>query len=194
MKNKTKKIIKILSILLLVILFQTMGYTYAKYIAGDQGTGYAEIAKWGFEIVKDGQETKTVQLLDTTDKQTLVNGKIAPGTSGMITVELDASATEVDLNYTLEFTNEQNKPDNMFFTYEGKQYQSLNAIGEIIGRINYNSGVKVKPINIKWTWGYETGTTDEQKAANDIIDTQNANKIVQYTFDIVATATQAESR
>ena len=194
MKNKTKKIIKLLSVLLLVVVLQTMGYTYAKYIAEDQGTGYAEVAKWGFEIVKDGQETKTVHLLDTTDKETLVNGKIAPGTSGMITVELDASASEVDLEYVLEFTNEQNKPDNLFFTYQGEIYKSLSSIGEIIGRINYDSELKTKSINILWRWAYETGGTDEEKAANDIIDTQNANMITEYTFDIVATATQAASR
>ena len=76
MKNKTKKIFKIISVVLLVILLQTMGYTYAKYVTQETGTGQADVAKWAFQIQKEGEQTKTVKLLDTTNKKTLVNGKI----------------------------------------------------------------------------------------------------------------------
>ena len=165
MKNKIKKISKLLFVVLLIVLLQIMGYTYAKYIASDQATGEAEIAQWSFKIEKDG---------------------------GTIKIILDASGSEVDLDYSLQFTNEKNKPANLFFTYAGNQYSSLDEIGEILGNIPYDAIEQKRNIVLLWRWGYETGTTDEAKAANDIIDTKDANSITEYTFDVVVTATQSK--
>ena len=190
MKNKVKKTIRLLSTLLLIVILPIMGNTYAKYIAGESGGGQAEIAKWGFEIVKEGQQTKNIQLINTIDRGSLVNGKIAPGTSGTISIDLDGSKSEVDLEYILEFNNEQNKPNNMFFVYGGQRYSSLAEIGPIEGYIKCNSETKTRNITIRWQWEYETGAKDEEKAANDIIDTQNANTITEYSFDFVETAYQ----
>lgn len=192
MKNKIKKISKLLFVVLLIVVLQIMGYTYAKYIASDQATGEAEIAQWSFKIEKDGEETKNIKLVNTTDPGTLVNGKIAPGSSGTIKIILDASGSEVDLDYSLQFTNEKNKPANLFFTYAGNQYSSLAEIGEIVGNIPYDAIEQKRNIVLLWRWGYETGTTDEAKAANDIIDTKDANSITEYTFDVVVTATQSK--
>ena len=83
MKNKTKKKVGIAClILLLLLVVNTIVFTYAKYITTEKASGHAEIAKWSFEIVKEGEETKTINLIDTAYKHTLVDGKIAPGTSG----------------------------------------------------------------------------------------------------------------
>ena len=60
MKKKTRKIITLTFAILLVILVQAMGITYAKYITTEKGNGQAEIARWSFEIVKDGQQKKNV--------------------------------------------------------------------------------------------------------------------------------------
>lgn len=190
MKNKTKKIIKLLSVLLLVVVLQTMGYTYAKYLTTENGTGQAEIAKWGFEIVKDGEQTKTVKLVNTINKDTLVKGKIAPGTSGTILISLDASKSEVDLDYDVKFANEKNKPNNITFTYSGVTYKSLSEITTINGKIKYYDPDRVKNIEINWEWPYETGLTEEEITRNDALDNQAANNITEYTFDIVATGTQ----
>lgn len=65
MKNKTKRTIVITCEILLVILVHMMGVTYAKYIAFEKGNVKAEIAQWSFEIVKDGEQTKTINLGDT---------------------------------------------------------------------------------------------------------------------------------
>ena len=192
MKNKTKKIFKIISVVLLVILLQTMGYTYAKYVTQETGTGQADVAKWAFQIQKEGEQTKTVKLLDTTNKKTLVNGKIAPGTAGIINIVLDGTGSEVDLEYKLEFANEQNKPQNMLFSYDGKNYSSLSEIKTITGNIKQSETTKTAEIIIYWRWNYETGTTDSEISTNDQIDTQDAKVITEYTFDIIATGTQCE--
>jgi len=181
-----------LTVVLLIVLLQSMGYTYAKYISQEKGTGQAEVAKWAFEISKEGQQTKNVKLINTTAKDTMINGKIAPGTSGIMKITLNGSDSEVDIDYTLKFANEQNKPNNITFTYEGQQYKSLSEIMTIKGTIKHDSDIKTKDIALYWEWSYETGATSNEIAENDLLDTQDANAITEYTFDIIATGTQSK--
>ena len=190
MKNKTKKIIKITCAILLVVLVQITGVTYAKYLTSDKGVGSAEVAKWSFKLDKGGQEIKTVNLAESLDYNTLVDGKIAPGTSGIISIIVDATGSEVDVDYDVKFTNEQNKPNNIKYFYGGEYYNSLSEITTIKGTIPYDSEKKKIELFVMWNWNYETGTTDSEKAENDKLDTQDANTITEYTFDIVATGTQ----
>lgn len=191
MKNKTKRFAMIVFAIVLIILIQAIGVTYAKYIASDKMTGEAEVAKWAFQIRNEGEETKKIKLLDTASTQTLIDGKIAPGSSGAIIIIFDGTGSEVDLDYNLKFYNEQNKPTNLYFTYRGEKYSSLSEIENITGSFKYNASVKQSRIAILWNWGYETGSSKEEKNKNDIIDTEDASKITKYTFDAVVTATQS---
>ena len=192
MKNKTKKTIKILSALLLVVIVNSIGFTYAKYTSAEKGNGQAEIAKWSFEIQKEGEQTKNIQLISSVNEDTMRNGKIGPGSRGVIYLTLDASKSDVDIEYLVDFTNEQNKPNNLTFTYEGKQYNALSEIREIHGYILYDDSVKTKDIEIAWNWNYETGTSEDEIATNDELDTQDANTITEYTFDVIARGIQCK--
>jgi len=192
MKNKTRKSFKILCAILVVAIIQSIGFTYAKYVTQDKGTGSAEIAKWAFQMNTAGTQTKTVNLVSTVDKDTLVDGKIAPGTSGSIVITIDATGTEVNMDYSLGFTNEKNKPSNLIFTCYGTDYNSLSEITNLHGTIKHDEENQKRELAILWSWPYETGETTTEINANDVIDSQEANSITQYTFDIVATATQSE--
>lgn len=192
MKNKSKKIIKIALALLLVVLIQTIGITYAKYIAEERGTGEASIAGWAFEMTKNETETKNVELVNTVKKSTLVNGKIAPGTSGAFDLKIDATGSEVGMDYAINFANEKNKPQNIVFIYNGNTYKSLSEIDCITGNIAYNATQKYEIILIEWKWEYETGNTDDVILNNDKIDTQDGIALLNYTFDIIATGTQSK--
>lgn len=188
--KQNKGIFGTLCILLIMLLLTGAGgYTYARYMSQERGTGSADIANWSFKIVKDGEETKSVTLRNAISKSTLVNGKIAPGTSGEFTITLDANGSEVAVEYILAFTNEQNKPNNIVFTYNGNNYKSLSEIGDIKGIIGI-TGERAKTIKIAWAWLYQTGTTDEAKLANDEIDTRDGTSLLDYTFDIVAKGVQ----
>lgn len=190
MKNRNRKIKILILAVLLIILIQCIGITYAKYIASEKAVGQAEVAKWAFQIKKDGETTKTINLGSTINNKILVNGKIAPGTSGEFVITLDATGAEVDMNYSIQFTNEQNKPKNLVFSYQGKKYTKLSELNEIVGRIGYSEVARTRGIPITWEWSYETGTTQSEIATNDKIDTENSKSITEYTFDILVTATQ----
>lgn len=190
--KQNKGIFGALCILLIMLLLTGAGgYTYARYMSQERGTGNADIANWSFQIVKDGEETKNVTLRNTVTKSTLVNGKIAPGTSGEFTVTLDATGSDVAVDYVLAFAEEVNKPANITFTYNDTKYNSLSEIGDIKGTIGI-SGERTKTIKIAWTWLYQTGTTTEAKTANDEIDTKDGTSLLDYTFDIIAKGTQSQ--
>lgn len=193
MKNKTKKkIIIACLILFLLLVLNAIVFTYAKYMSSEVANGHAEIAEWSFKIVKEGEETKTINLIDTAVKSTLVDGKIAPGTSGKIQIELDGTGSEVGIDYQIEFANEQNKPKNLYFTVGNQKYYSISEIPSLTGKILCNEEDKKVGRVISWTWPYETGQTTNEIAQNDKIDTEDAKAISEFTFDVVVTATQSE--
>ncbi len=189
--KKSKKIIIILSLLLAVIAISIGGYTYAKYKTSVKGKGELDIAKWSFIVNNNSEQIETIKLTDTVDEKLLANGKVAPGTGGEFTINIDGSGTEVGINYEVKFTNERNKPTNLIFTYEGKQYRNLEEISEVIkGNINANEINKTKEFTIGWEWKYETGTQAEI-VNNDKIDTQEGISNLDYTFDVTVTGVQA---
>lgn len=191
-KEKNKKIIKILCAVLLLMSLGMTGYTYAKYVTQEKGNGSADIATWSFRIEKDeNEDVKTIRLADTSNKETLLNGKIAPGTSGQFYLKINAVGSEVAVDYKVTFGNEKNKPDNIIFKYDGKTYSSLSeidAIQGIMGLTDYKSQL----IKVEWEWPYETGSAVNGIASGDKVDTQNGQDNLDYTFDVIATGTQSK--
>ena len=43
---------------------------------------------------------------------------------------------------------------------------------------------KIKKLKIEWKWEYETGSTNEEIASTDILDTKDAQTIQDYKFVI----------
>ena len=191
-KEKNKKIIKILCAVLLLMSLGMTGYTYAKYVTQEKGNGSADIATWSFRIEKDeNEDVKTIRLADTSNKETLLNGKIAPGTLGQFYLKINAVGSEVAVDYKVTFGNEKNKPDNIIFKYDGKTYSSLSEIDAIQGTMGLTD-YKSQLIKVEWDWPYETGSAVNGIASGDKVDTQNGQDNLDYTFDVIATGTQSK--
>ena len=189
-KEKNKKIIKILCAVLLLMTLGMTGYTYAKYVTQEKGNGSADIATWSFRIEKDeNEDVKTIRLADTSNKETLLNGKIAPGTSGQFYLKINAVGSEVAVDYKVTFGNEKNKPDNIIFKYDGKTYSSLSEIDAIQGTMGLTD-YKSQLIKVEWEWPYETGSAVNGIASGDKVDTQNGQDNLDYTFDVIVSGTQ----
>lgn len=191
MKKKSKKLIMLLGLVLTVLTFSVGGYTYAKYTTSVKGGGQLDIAKWSFIVNESSQRIETIKLTDTVDATLLANGKVAPGTKGEFTIDVDATGTEVGVNYEVKFANETNKPTNLVFTYNGEKFTTLANLAEKLkGSILANDAQKAKSFTIKWQWDYETGTGETEIAKNDAIDTQEGIGNLDYTFDVIVTGTQ----
>ena len=191
--SKRKKVIIVSSILIIMLLAFIGGQAYAKYISQVRGNGIAEIATWSFKVNGQKEQVQEIKLVSTYNSETLVDNKIAPGTSGSFNIIVDATGSEVGIKYNIKFAEESNKPQNLKFVYGGKEYDSIKQLGdELSGTIAANEEDKTRTINVQWKWNYETGSSAEQINANDIIDTNDAISIANYTFQVIVTGTQVE--
>ncbi len=191
--SKKKKVILIVAVLCGILLAFIGGQAYAKYITEIRGDGIAEVATWSFKVNDQKEHIQEIKLASTSNNETLVNNKIAPGTSGNFNIIVDATGSEVGINYNIEFKEEANKPANLKFIYEDVEYNSIQELeNNLSGVINANDENKIKTLNISWKWDYETGNNEEEIKANDLIDTQDAEKLQNYTFKVSVTGTQVE--
>ena len=146
-----------------------------------------------------------------TDKDSVISGKIAPGTSGTFKIIIDANGSEVDVDYDVLLKGEENnKPDNLYFTCEDLinardaennliKYYSLEDMLAIdsqsseynmSGTIDKDSNTTPKEIVVNWVWPYESerdGYTLEQL---DALDTEDSG-ITDYTFTLSILGTQS---
>ena len=190
-----KKVLIVLAILLIILLAFIGGQAYAKYVSEVRGNGIAEVATWSFKVNGQNEQVEKINLASTCNNETLVDNKIAPGTAGSFNIIVDATDSDVGINYNITFTEEENKPENLKFFYDDKEYNSIKDLEEdLYGTINTNDGNNARTLNIKWEWPYQTGTNEDEIAKNDLIDTKDAKTIQNYTFSVVVTGTQVEPR
>ena len=188
--TKKKKIIISLCILLVIILGLIGGCVIAKYQSQIRAQGNADVAKWVFTLNGTNVSYKTIKIDSNYDESTLTNGKIAPGTQGSFDIVIDATGSEVGVEYAITFLNERSKPTNMKFIYENQEYNSLQELEDkLTGTIAANAGTKKITYTINWRWDYETGDSS-QIQTNDKIDTSEGLAGSVYSFDVVATGTQ----
>ena len=188
--TKNKKIIIGLCALVIIFIAFIGGNVLAKYQSQIKGKGVADVATWSFNVNGNNSSIQTIAINKNYDESSLTNGKIAPGTEGSFDIIIDASGSEVGVDYKVDFLNENNKPTNLKFKYENKEYSSLQELqSKLVGTINANDETKTKNIKINWIWEYETGRS-KQIPENDRIDTEEGVKNLDYTFDVVVTGTQ----
>ena len=189
--NKKKTALLVICAILAIILSFMIGKTFAKYVSEVKGAGTAEIANLVFIVNGKEDVVQNVNLLSTYHNETLINNKVAPGTSGSFNIVVDATGSEVGVDYAIEFLNESQKPQNLIFIYEDKPYTTIQDLEkDLSGTINANDENKIRNVTINWEWQYETGENANEIDQNDIIDTNNAKQLENYTFDIHVKGTQ----
>ncbi len=128
-----------------------------------------------FYVTYNKTKFKSINLMDTIDKKTLVKEKIAPGTKGHFEIILISNR---DINYKVIFENLNEKPQNLVFSIKGsdKEYYNLNELQkDLIGNLEKN---RVKRIDVNWRWIYENNL------ANNLQDTKDGINLDKYKFNI----------
>ena len=203
MKNKKKRIFKLMLILILIILFVKI--FFLKGLSNVQKIDdflFIKLFSNGIQnnddfLIKNDQNQKiynfkinyknlnftSIDLAETIDKDTLVYEKIAPGTSGSFNILLDSNQ---NLKYKIEFNSVNEKPHNLNFkaSKSGKVLGESNTLEELseklTGYINQNEKID---ITISWYWNFE----NEQDLENtDIQDTKDSENIKKYQFNVYA--------
>ena len=188
-KNNTKPIVILLVLTLITATIFSM-YAYSKYKTTLTGNGTATVAKWSFKVNGQTQTIPDIDLTQTMDTHNNVaEGKIAPGTSGHFDLELDATGSEVSIDYNVKLAITE-KPTNLKF-YLDNTYET--EIAETEGTLNVSGSIPLETINapliktIYWQWPYETGVTENEVKENDKTDTIDSAKKVTMTITVTGT-------
>lgn len=205
MKVKSKKILRLIFILILIIIFINIFFLkklsktqkiddilFLKLFSNgilnkhsnEENNEYnnqlqQDANKYEFRVSYKNMDFKTIDLLKTINRETLVYDKIAPGTSGSFDILLNSNQS---LKYKIEFYSINEKPQNLKF----RAFKDNKIIGEastleglsekLNGNINKNQEIK---ITINWYWDYENNKED-----SDVQDTKDAENIRTYEFRI----------
>ena len=192
MKKGSKKSLLVVALLLLVGVTAYFGAnTYAKYaseITGNKGT--ATVAKWAFATDNEAK-TFTVDLAKTYDANTLVGGKIAPGTEGSFKINLNTKNTETGVAYTVKLSDLENVPTNLKFYKNEGHTEALDANGSVTGTLAPNDATGTD-VTIYWAWAFGNNdvVTDTVNEA-DTTDGVNA-KTLTIGLDVVGIQVQPE--
>ena len=194
--TKQKRALRICLVVALVLLIFLVGYTFAKYYSEIKGGGNGTIAKWSFVANNSKDTIQTISLVDTANNVSLVEGKIAPGTKGSFDIVIDATGSEVGVDYEVNVAEETNLPTNLLYkvTVDGKTSQSYSSLteladAELTGNLDTINGDFSKTITVDWEWPYETinenGVTEGDAA--DLIDGTKENLNYEFVLQIIGT-------
>ena len=185
-KEKTKKIIMGVSTLALLGTTILGGGALAKYISKISGVGSIDVAKWNVNMDE-------IELSNTHyTAQTLSENVIAPGTEGSFDVVIDAGGTETGVDYTVDISNIENKPTNLYFEVDGAKCTSIDGVIEALsGHIDANEENKKVEKTVNWKWDYETGSSSSEIETNDEMDTDEGKLANSMEFDVTVKAVQS---
>jgi hypothetical protein len=180
MKKGNKKLLVIA--LLLLLLGAGIG-TYAIYRSTSVGTATVSTAKWSVKVNSADMETQTFTFrasdVNWTTNTSAVSGKIAPGSSGTLKVIIDATGSEVPVDYTVNIDSVKingTAVSNTGFTV------TPAVAADMSGTIAYSSTSMTKTVTLNVVW---TGTNSDT-TAKDSADKAMNNKNVDIQVTVTA--------
>lgn len=204
-KSKANNFVILVSLLTIITLILVAG-TYAKYTEGVNTSGTAIVAKWSVAI-KNGNQQMTdstkVKLTDTTLNGKVKADHIAPGTDGAFGFTIDASGSEVAVDYVIEISNLIGAPKNFVIKYNGAELLPEGGVYKIAETIALDDVETAVTPTLTWEWPYQTGDITNGIAAGDADDntagtsadhTAEDGSDGEISFDVKITAVQADPR
>ena len=183
MNQKKKTLVVIVLLLLVGLTFGYVSSTYAKYTSTiDGNTGSATVAKWAF-ATDNAQKDLTIKFTESYHASTLVDGKIAPGTSGSFNIAVVNTNTETGVDFTVKLKSATNVPTNLKFYTDDTFSEELEiGTGTVTGQLiaGDSEGLSVP---VYWKWEYET--TD-----GDAVDTSDGEAAKEMSIVVELTGVQ----
>ena len=140
-KNGTLKFVMLLIILIAII--SLIGFAFARYMTSLNGNTQAPIARWNFKVTAGSSQSLNIDLAQTryaNDTTEVDRTKVAPGTKGALILNVDATGSQVSLEYDVDLSLTQ-IPENLIFYYDE---QMTNAMYKENGKIHLDGYFRSK--------------------------------------------------
>ena len=184
-KKKRNAVLLLVLLLLVAISVSYIAGTYAKYTSEiKNNNGTATVAKWAFDTDNANSGTLNCPLDKTYDTDTLVSGKIAPGTSGTCELSISNANSEVGVNYEIKPSTISGAPTNMLFYKDAGHTTAFSAASTITGTLT--PGASAQTVSIYWVWPYETPANSDSGDTDDTTNGKAAGTMTA-SFDITGT-------
>lgn len=182
-ENMKKGNRKLLAVAVL-LLFVTISFgTYAIYRVTSTGAATVDTAAWTVKLNGTSQTstTKTFTFtnsdIDWTNSKAAVANKIAPGATGTITVELDATGSEVNVAYDVNVKSI--KVDGEVVPNANEFSVALNSSDT--GKLAYAAENMKKNIVLDFNWAGSDSDNDAKDAADIAINNKSIEVEVEIT-------------
>ena len=187
-----KRVIGVLICISLILTMFLAGYTFARYYKSiNIGSVRKSIARWNFNSKNAGANVN------------LSTEKIAPGSSGQFEIEVDATDSEVPVEYQIIVENEMNIPRNMKFYAETKDEKgnsikteeknsfSQIAVENLNGIIPVEANNQKRIVVVHWNWPFNE--TDETliDSEDGTLNLNNKSSSLECGFNIQIIGKQA---
>lgn len=180
MKKGNKKLL----ILVVLLLLITVSFgTYAIYRIKSTGTASVDTAAWAIKINGTSQTatsktfTFTNDNINWTNSKAAVEGKIAPGATGTITLELDATGSEVNVAYDVDVKSI--KVDGEVIPNTNEFTVALSSSDT--GKLAYSASNMKKNIVLDCSWAGAESDDDTKDAADIAIN----NKTIEIEVEVI---------
>lgn len=193
MKNR-KRVIGVLVCIALISSMFLAGYSFARYYKSIKiDTIHTSIARWNFNSK------------NTLANINLSNEKIAPGSNGQFEIEVDATDSEVPVEYEIKVENETNIPRNMTFYVETKdelgnclKTEEKNsfaeiAIKELKGIIPVETNNQKRILVVHWNWPFNEEDESSIDSQDATLQIDNEGSSLECGFDIQIVGKQANN-
>ncbi len=177
-EEKRRRILIIAIALLFIGVFMILIGSYAFYQSTLSGTVNVTMARWDFKA--NNQTSSFSVALTPTQSSTTLNSTIAPGTSGTIPINLTATNSDLDVDYTITFSNFSNVPTNLVFKVDNVT-TNIRANGYSITSTLAAGGSTSKTITWEWPYGNSSSVT---------ADNADADKSMSFTINVVGQQVQ----
>ena len=208
-KRLRKTYIILIILISILMISSALGmYAWSKYVTLGSDEATAQVAKWHFDLkLKAGNQivqagTESLNLA-TTEYNHVVNGKIAPGTSGEFQILIDTTGTEVNVQYYVDMKL-NNCPRNIVFSRKAPGEQNATVISSggadtHTREIKFDKYLSIKPTNevngvhtetIYWSWPYDATEAGSLLSGETYDAWDTADMGMDVTLSISATAMQ----
>ena len=190
-ENKLTKV-AIFALLIAIVAIVLVSGTYARYTTSLTGTDSVQIAKWAWNISgADIDANTTSYTLDlfstikdtatygTTNEANVIDGKIAPGTTGEFNIQI-TNKSEVNAEYSVTFGEENPLGAAIEYSTDGGANWGTVAVLDVdTTAIAQNETVTVP---VQWRWAF---TAEGNAAAQS--DRDEADTLVGFGADTTDT-------
>ncbi len=192
MKKSSLRNLGVMAVVLCLVTTCLLGGTLAKYTSTITGTGTGTVAKWNFKANNsDGTTTVNIDLADTLTGGTNIAAKrMAPGTDGQFDIRINATGSEVGIDYTIAFSDLSNIPTGLKFYSDAGFSTEITDLATYNG---FNGSIALADVNtevtktIYWQWAMDGNESDD--VAKGTAGGADGTKI---GFNVTITGTQAD--